>query len=159
MNSILTLKRPAAPSSEENPASPTKIRTFAVADAERLAACVKEPVLHFVMIGPDAKLAYSGIAVIESRITGEWFIITSSEFSFQGREGNYRIFERMFQMLDKQQAPIGIWTASQDLLLDLEDGDLPWPQMKLRLVPFLCTLSQADLANYFKFGPHRFFQH
>lgn len=117
-----------------------KTSLFRVKDVENILSFIKEPVVHFIV--DDVPKAYFSVAsVIESRVTNEWYVIGSGEFAFQGTPGGYRKSLIMCDLLKKHNLPIVIWCTTENLLWQLEVGELTWVQLKPQLIPFLSVRS------------------
>ncbi|CDZ81241.1 hypothetical protein BN1013_01776 [Candidatus Rubidus massiliensis] len=119
----------------------TKI--FSLNDIENILSFVEQPVFHFII--DDTPCAYFSVAaVIESRLTNEWYVIGSGEFAFQGTGGGYRRSLKVKDLLQKHNINFALWCTTRKLLSQLERGKVSWLLLKPKLIPFLSIRNIDD---------------
>lgn len=133
-------EEPSAYSINEN--RPVKFKTFDVwNDLDKLLKIVKEPVI-FILIEEQPSTHYRlPSLVLESRITGEWYVFRRGRMSFEGNGGGIRNTELILEQLKAANVSVGVWVLNQALLDRLDNGQELWATIRLQIVPFLAAPS------------------
>lgn len=126
---------------EKKPPKPIPFRSFCISKIEHILSFINNPVVHFV-IDNEPSFYFTVVAIVESPITGEWYVFGNGEIAFQGRGGGYRKCEMLCEILRKRNLTIAIWCTTQILLKELLQGKLTWPLLKPQLFPFLAVNNQ-----------------
>ncbi len=120
-----------------------KFKTFdAWNDLSKLLAAVKEPMIS-VLIEDEPSTSYRLPAIVlESRLTGEWFVFSRGRMSFQGDGGGMRNSRDILDQVKRAGATIGVWVLPQKLMSDLDNGYETWANIKPHAIPLLARVAQ-----------------
>jgi hypothetical protein len=127
-----------AEDAEIKPAVRSRFETFdAHFDIERLLTYVEQPMVH-LLIEDQPSSAYNLPGyVLESRMTGEWFVFSRGRLSLEGDGGGHRNMRGVTELLHEKQTKIVGWVIQKNDMDRLEEGVLLWPEAKKDLVPLL----------------------
>ncbi|MEB2306459.1 hypothetical protein [Citrobacter braakii] len=121
---------------------PIKFKTFDVwSDLDKLLKVVKEPKISVLIEEQPSTYYRLPSLVLESRITGEWYVFPRGRISFEGNGGGIQNAEVIFNQLKEENVSVGIWVIDQALLDRLDNGHEFWPTIRLQIVPFLAAPS------------------
>lgn len=148
---------PAMPSSgqsqpklltEEGSIEPTAQRRFETFDArndiEHLLTYVEQPLVH-LLVEDQPSTAYNLPGyVLESKVTGEWFVFSRGRLSLEGDGGGHRNMRGVTELLREKQTKIVGWVIQKKDMDRLEGGVLLWPEAKRDLVPLLSYRVEDD---------------
>lgn len=109
-------------------------------DLEALLHSVSEPVIS-ILIEETPSTAYRlPSMVLESRVTGEWFVFPRMRMSFEGTGGGVSNAENTFNLIKQMGAKIGAWVVPQTILDDLDSGYIMWAEARSSAVPLLAVM-------------------
>jgi len=126
----------------EQPRTP-KFKTFdAATDLAKLLAAVKDPVISVLIEDEPSTFYRLASLVLESRLTGEWFVCSRGRMSFEGNGGGIRNSRDILEQVKHSGAAIGVWVLPQTLLSDLDNGYATWMNVKPHAIPLLARVAQ-----------------
>ncbi len=98
---------------------------------------IEQPIVH-LLIEDKPSTAYNlpGF-VLESKLTGEWFVFSRGRLALQGEGGGHRNMKAVVDLLREKQTKIVGWVIRQADMDQLEDGTLLWPEARKDIVPLL----------------------
>lgn len=134
-----------APEKPDEKVTP-KARRFnvfdAVYDLEKILPHVRTPIVH-LLIEDSPSSAYHLLGyVLESGVTGEWFLFSRGRLALQGDGGGKNNTDGVISRLEEKQATIGAWVVEKERLDLFEQGQALWPEVKQQAVPLLAFLSE-----------------
>ncbi len=135
-----------APTKETQP-EPKFQTLHALTDFEKILSMVKTPVVHFVIEETSSGAWHLPVMVMESSVTGEWYVFRKGNLAFEGVAGrsNTRTLTRS---LVEKGISIGAWftdQASSDLL---SGGRVLWPELKPRCIPAMAHPKRNILLDF-----------
>lgn len=135
-------KEPAAETKEPVRKHAVKFKTFdAWNDLSKLLEVVKEPLISILIEDePSTHYRLPGL-VLESRITGEWFVFSRGRMSFEGDGGGLRNSQAILDQVKAAEAAVGVWILPQAQLDMLDNGYETWANVKLHAVPLLARVA------------------
>jgi hypothetical protein len=127
------------PGEELGPAEQKSSRRFNTFDArhdiERFLSYVQEPIVHLLVEdSPSTHYNLPGY-VLQSNVTGEWFVFSRGRLSLQGTGGGHHNMEAVADILTQKRTTIVGWVIQKEAMDDLERGVLLWPDAKRSIVP------------------------
>jgi len=126
----------------QNANQPRKFKTFdAWNDLDNLLKVVKEPLISILIEDQPSTHYRLPSLVLESRVTGEWYVFYRGRMSFEGTGGGIRNSEVILDRLKAANVSVGVWVLDQALLDRLDSGCELWPAIRSQAVPFLAAPS------------------
>ncbi len=135
-----------APTKETQPEP--KFQTLqALTDFEKILSMVKTPVVHFVIEETPSTAWHLPVVVMESSVTGEWYVFRKGNLAFEGVAGRSNAMSLTRSLVEKGIS-IGSWftdQASSDLL---SEGRVLWPELKPRCIPAMAHPKRGILLDF-----------
>ncbi|WAG21496.1 hypothetical protein DX980_07840 [Burkholderia gladioli] len=126
----------------QNANRPRKFKTFdAWNDLDNLLKIVKEPLISILIEDQPSTHYRLPSLVLESRVSGEWYVFCRGRMSFEGNGGGIRNSEVILDRLKAANVSVGVWVLDQALLDQLDSGYELWPAIRSQAVPFLAAAS------------------
>jgi hypothetical protein len=126
---------------DDETGGPTSQRRFDIFDArydiERLLAYVEHPVVHLLVEDQPSSAYNLPGYVLESKVTGEWFVFGRGRLALEGNGGGYRNMQGVTEILRAKQTKIVGWVIRKASMDRLESGQLLWPEARQDLIPLL----------------------
>lgn len=120
-----------------------KFKTFdAWNDLSKLLKVVKDPLISILIEDEPSTHYRLPSLVLESRVTGEWFVFYRGRMSFEGSGGGIRNSRDILDQVKAAGAAVGVWVVPQNLLNDLDNGYALWPAIRHMAVPLLAIVAQ-----------------
>lgn len=120
-----------------------KFKTFdAWTDLSKFLAAVKEPIISVLIEDEPSTFYRLPAIVLESRLTGEWFVFSRGRMSFQGDGGGMRNSQAILDQVKRAGAAIGVWVLPQKLMSELDNGYETWGNIKPHAIPLLARVAQ-----------------
>lgn len=143
---------PAQPLKEPKPRSrPARIRRFKTFDAYHdlpsLVREVSQPVVSLLIERSPSSHYNLMCVVLESAVTGEWFVFDRGRMAFQGTGGGYHNARNIIQALKDANVPIGVWVYDNNYVDDLENGYLLWPEIRGNGIPLRSLVADESSWN------------
>lgn len=118
-----------------------RFRTFdSTQDLEALLHAVSEPVISILIEDTPSTFYRLPSMVLESRVTGEWFVFPRMRMSFEGNGGGVRNAQDTFELIKRMDAKVGAWVVPQRVLDDLDNAYIAWSEARSAAVPLLAVL-------------------
>jgi hypothetical protein len=120
-----------------------KFQTFdAWTDLSKLLSAVKDPLISVLIEDEPSTFYRLASLVLESRVTGEWFVFTRGRMSFQGSGGGLRNSRDILEQVKQAGAPVGVWILPQALMSALDNGYETWGAIKPHAIPLLARVAK-----------------
>ncbi|MFC3459816.1 hypothetical protein [Massilia haematophila] len=142
-----TVQSAAIPAEEQRSEGPeikrtARFRTFDSArDFDTLLRTVSEPVISILIEDTPSTSYRLPSMVLESRVTGEWFVFPRMRMSFEGNGGGLRNARDTFDLIRLVGANVGAWVVPQQVLDSLDNGYLVWAEVRPTAIPLLAVIS------------------
>ncbi|WP_298445322.1 hypothetical protein [uncultured Ferrimonas sp.] len=119
-----------------------KFKTFdAFHDLPQMVNDIDSPLVS-ILIERSPSSHYNLVCVVlESRLTGEWFVFSRGRMAFQGSGGGHTNSNMIIQTLKKKKSPIVVWVYDNNFVDDLESGFVLWPEIKGKGIPLRSLVS------------------
>ncbi|WDF99845.1 hypothetical protein PSR30_04555 [Pectobacterium carotovorum subsp. carotovorum] len=101
------------------------------------------PKVYILVEDKPSSMYYLPGYVIESSVTGEWFVFNRGRFALEGDSG-LRQMKEFLSYLKDNEVIFSAWVINQDLLNNLESGLTLWSSVKSELIP-LSTYHSDDV--------------
>lgn len=96
-----------------------------------------EPVVHIVLEDTPTSFHHLVVLVVESRVTGEWFVSSKGEMAFEGTGGGVRVSQLVSRLCSARRIPLAGWVCTQSASDSLSSGEILWPHLRPELVPLV----------------------
>lgn len=141
---LLNPKKEFESQNEKNSIVKTSPKLFNVLDVyidlSEVLLKVKEPIAHLLVESKCHDSFYNQVMlVLESKVTGEWYVFGSRRMAAQGQGEGSRQLEITLNKLQQSKTVISLWAVSSSILHKLGSGLKPWPEIKSTIL----TLSVA----------------
>lgn len=119
-----------------------KFKTFdAFHDLRQMINDVDNPLVS-ILIESSPSSHYNLVCVVlESTLTGEWFVFSRGRMAFQGGGGGHINSKMIIEDLKQKESPIGVWVYDNNFVDDLENGYVLWPEIKGKGIPLRSLVS------------------
>lgn len=98
----------------------------------------------YILVGNEpSTMYYLPGYVIESSVTGEWFVFNRGRFALEGDSG-LRQMKEFLSYLKDHEVIFSAWVINQAILNNMEAGLTLWPGVKSKLIP-LSTYHSDDV--------------
>ncbi|MEQ9859554.1 hypothetical protein OI450_05775 [Pectobacterium cacticida] len=101
------------------------------------------PKVYLLVEDKPSTMYYLPGYVIESSVTGEWFVFNRGVFALEGDSG-LRQMKEFLSYLKDHEVIFSAWVIIQDVLNNMESGLTLWPDVKSKLIP-LSTYHSDDI--------------
>ncbi|NNM43146.1 MAG: hypothetical protein HKM07_02240 [Chlamydiae bacterium] len=114
-------------------------------DLEKILPRIANPIAH-ILIEKEAIDSFWNQAclVLESKVTGEWYVFRRGRMAMQGVGGGIRQSEIALKRLKESKAYIAVWAISTAILDEFENGGKLWPEVKISAIPFFSSIGNND---------------
>jgi len=117
-----------------------KSRSFSIDFLEDFFDFIREPVLHVILESDTTSFYFTVAVIMESSITGEWYVFGIGQLAVQGMGGGSRRFEQLLDVIRKRDPSVAIWCCSNVDMTAIEEGKITWLDLKSRLIPLLSAI-------------------
>lgn len=136
---------PAEPQTKIDKHQIEKVRKFKTLDAfhdlPKMVNEVHSPLVS-ILIERSPSSHYNLLCVVlESTLTGEWFVFSRGRMAFQGSGGGHINSKNIIQNLQQKNAIFGVWVYDNNFVDDLENGYVLWPAIKGKGIPLRGLIS------------------
>ncbi|TBO27474.1 hypothetical protein EYS42_16750 [Aquabacterium lacunae] len=141
----ISSKSDEAPQKEKTSESPKaqKFKTFdAWNDLSRILTAVKSPVISILIEDEPSTHYHLPSMVLESSVTGEWYVFSRGRMSFEGNGGGIRNSQEIIDQVKAAGANIGTWVVTKSEIEALDNGYITWPKVKQNAIPLLARVAR-----------------
>lgn len=143
-------------SSFENSVAEVKHKHFhsfdVYTDLEKILPHVVDPIAHILIEKePIDSFWNQACLVLESKMTGEWYVFRRGRMAMQGTGGGIRQSEIALKRLKESKAYIAVWTISTVILDKLETGGKLWPEVKASAIPLFSSIGTTITSHEWGF--------
>ena len=110
---------------------------------ESILNFVQEPIVHMVVESEPTTAWHLVILIVESRVTGEWYVSQKGEMAFEGSGGGLYVAEKVATICRNRRITTAGWVLSKEDSDSLARGIKTWPQLKINTIP-LVSYSKND---------------
>ncbi|MDC8787210.1 hypothetical protein [Roseateles koreensis] len=107
-----------------------------------------DPVVHIVLEDQPTTFYHLAVLVVESRVTGEWYVSSKGELSFEGSGGGILVAEKVASMCANRRIPMAGWVCSRGHSDSLAQGEVLWPQVRPELIPLVAYAGNETFVKY-----------
>ncbi|MDG2784258.1 hypothetical protein P7M26_24980 [Vibrio parahaemolyticus] len=104
---------------------------------------VEDPVVYAIVEDKPTTAYHLVTLVVESKVTGEWYVSSKSEMAFEGSGGGKRVSEMVATLCAEHNVKLTAWVLEKKLSDLLSSGRLHWNETKNQLLPLL-TYAQNE---------------
>lgn len=140
-------------SDNENKSIPEKIvrefQTFHIKSGfESILNFVGDPVVHMVVEDEPTTAWHLVILVVESRVTGEWYVSKKGEMAFEGSGGGLYVAENIARICRERRVPTAGWVIQKKDSDALSNGQKLWPEVKGSIIPLMSYSKNEYFVKY-----------
>jgi hypothetical protein len=130
---------------KETKKTPRLFKTYDVyTESEEIIKSLKDVVAHIVVENSPSTFYNLALLILESKLTGEWYVFRRGRIAFQGTGGGHQQSERLINLLKRENIPVAAWAGDRNILDSFESGTLLWPELKISLVPLAASIVEDE---------------
>jgi hypothetical protein len=133
---------------ENNSSFVKKTKLFRVFDVyndlEKILPYLADPIAHIIIEKEPTTWWNLACLVIESKLTGEWYVFERGRMAMQGTGGGIRQSKIAIERLREAKVFITPWVVPKSILDEFEDGIILWHEVKIKAVPLFSSIGAKE---------------
>lgn len=115
---------------------------------ESILNFVIDPVVHMLVEDKPSTAWHLVVLIVESKISGEWYVSQKGEMAFEGSGGGLLVAENIARICRERRIPTAGWVVKKEDSDSLARGEKLWPEVKDKMIPLMSYSRNEHFVKY-----------